>query len=115
MSLVFVVLLEQPALSPPDGHGQLVLVAGELLALPEEVATVCLPFAAGLGELLAMAGFWCGRRRADTLATLGLLLMFALVTLVHWHAGAALLPPIVFMGIALLKLVTVPTLHSKKD
>ena len=108
-------LIEEPALEPPEDMKRLTATAGELVGLPAPTAAILLPALAGTGELLAMAGFYSGWPSAEKAATVGLFIMFTCAAYVHWSAGEAVIPPLVFMGIAMLKLCTARFQHSKAD
>jgi hypothetical protein len=107
--------LGHPQLALTHGVDKLIVVAAEEVGWPADVASICIPALAGLGELLAMVGFWSGWLWADILATLGLMAMFTSVAYVHWRAQTTVSAPITFVAIATLKLVTTRRRRTKKD
>ena len=109
------VLIDEPALEPPDDMKRLTSVAGDLVGLPSSTAAIVLPALAGAGELLAMVGFYSGWPAAERAATVGLLSMFTCAAYVHWSAGESVIPPLVFVGLAVLKLFAARLQHSKID
>ena len=91
---------------------------GKHFGLSDKVAFVALPFAAGAGEVLAMGGFYCGWRWAETAATLALACMFAAVAYAHTlvpAGGSSPIPPLVFVAICAIKLFTAPKPHAKQE
>lgn len=108
-------LLKLPSLTLPEELDRLITVAANEAGLHRDVAAICMPAIAGLGEALAVGAMWSGWRLADRMATALLALMFAIVAYVHWRAGTAILPPLAFVAIATLKFLTTTPPHAKSE
>ena len=68
----------------------------------------------GVAKISAVSAFWLPVGMAlDVLATVGLLLMFLVVTHVHGLTGQPVAPPLLMAALALLKLVTTPAARLK--
>ena len=103
--------MEVPVLALPAELEQLAIVAGEVAGLDAHSARVCVPTVAGLGELVAITAFWSGWPRLELLATWALMFEFVCVACVHALANQAVHMPIVFVGLATIKIAT--TSHSR--
>ena len=106
-----------PELALPQDMQHLVATAGDEFGITQFAAALVIPAAAGLGKVAAIAAFWFGGPLAEVCATLGLLVMYVLVAHVHHAAGVSVLPPAVFVALAMLKLCTATRrkLSSKVD
>ena len=69
---------------------------------------------AGAAKISAVVAFWFLPAALDVVATLGLVLLFAAVTHVHFLTAQPLVPPAVMAMLALAKLLTTPTQRPRK-
>ena len=69
---------------------------------------------AGAAKISAVVAFWFLPAALDVVATLGLVLLFAAVTHIHFLTAQPLVPPAVMAMLALAKLLTTPTQRPRK-
>jgi len=100
--------IDHPGLALPEDMQLLVTTAGDVVGLTGQRAAIAVPLIAGLAEAAAIVAFWASGPAVELCATACLLVKFALVAHVHQKAGAAVLPPAVFVCLTGLKLVTAP-------